>query len=128
MRKTAAFISAYLIGMSAIVCMIAVSLYPTPSPAMPFSNPVMQAYIITDYDHQHMMAFPTVMTIMRQAEKRPSLIIVKSGPLCRCAGICREPEIRRTQFHRNPPALLAAGFYSLPVAIVAWLAPMISNV
>ncbi|MEN5299026.1 hypothetical protein ABE530_11840 [Brucella sp. TWI559] len=68
MRKTAAFISAYLIGMSAIVCMIAVSLYPTPSPAMPFSNPVMQAYVIADYDHHDMMAFPAVMTIVRQAE------------------------------------------------------------
>lgn len=69
MSKLAAFISAYLIGMSAIVCMIAVSLYPTPSPAMPFSNPVMQAYTLSDYDRQDMMAFPAVMTVVRQAEE-----------------------------------------------------------
>lgn len=68
MRKTAAFISAYLVGMSAIICMIAVSLYPKPSPAMPFSNPVMLAYSLADYDHQDMMAFPAVMTIVRQVE------------------------------------------------------------
>ena len=68
MRKTAAFISAYLVGMSAIIFMIAVSLYPSPSPAMPFSNPVTQAYTIADYDHHNMIAFPAVMTIVRQAE------------------------------------------------------------
>ena len=68
MRKTAAFISAYLVGMSAIIFMIAVSLYPSPSPAMPFSNPVVQAHSIADYDHHDMMAFPAVMTIVRQAD------------------------------------------------------------